>query len=120
MSEEFIRVATGEINSELEEISNILTSCQSDKDVFHKSSEIKKHLHKIKGLAPMMGKTQIGEISSILDSILKQVIDGKMIDDVFVIIKQSTDYMKKNMRDDDFDLGTLKNEIKTKYSIFIN
>lgn len=116
MSEEFIRVATEEINSELDKISNILTLCHSDKDVFNKSSEIEKHLHKIKGLAPMMGKTQVGEISSILDSILKQVIDGKTINDVFRIIKQSTDYMQKNMQDDDFDLRIFKNEIKTKYS----
>ena len=35
---------------------------------------IEGHLHKIKGLSPMMGKERIGKISEMIDSILKNII----------------------------------------------
>lgn len=49
-------MATQEIKEELEHIKNILGSCSSDSDIVEQCKEIEGHLHKIKGLTPMMGK----------------------------------------------------------------
>ena len=56
MSDEFTQVATKEINEELDGIEGILNSCTNDDDITNNSTDIEKHLHKIKGLAPMMGQ----------------------------------------------------------------
>ena len=70
MSDEFTAQATKEINEELEQ--NYFTSsysCQNDEDITNKSSDIEKHLHKIKGLAPMMKQDKVGELASLNDDI---------------------------------------------------
>ena len=64
MSDEFISLATKEINDEISEIETILNSCKNDDDVNQNSTQLQKHTHKIKGLAPMMGKEELGELSS--------------------------------------------------------
>ena len=56
MSDEFIQLATKEINEEILGIGDILKSCSDDALVFENSDKLQKHTHKIKGLAPMMGK----------------------------------------------------------------
>ncbi|MFB5645347.1 MAG: hypothetical protein ACE5R3_01970 [Nitrosopumilaceae archaeon] len=58
LSEEFTKQAILEINKELDDMSNLIKSCQDDDDITNISSEIQKHLHKIKGLAPMIGQTK--------------------------------------------------------------
>jgi hypothetical protein len=59
MSDEFIKVSTLEINEEIASIKKILESCKTDSDVSKNSHDIEGHFHKIKGLAPMMGKPQM-------------------------------------------------------------
>ncbi len=66
MSDEFMKIATQEINDELSGISTILDSCQNDADVSKNSDKIEEHMHKIKGLAPMMGKENIGSLAKTL------------------------------------------------------
>jgi HPt (histidine-containing phosphotransfer) domain-containing protein len=83
MSDEFIKVATKEINDELSGIDTILDSCQNDSDVSKNSDKIEHHMHKIKGLAPMMGKENIGNLAKTLDSILKKIMSGHKIDGFF-------------------------------------
>ena len=56
MSDEFIKIATEEINEELSGMGQLLSACQNDADVFSGASKFQKHTHKIKGLAPMMSK----------------------------------------------------------------
>ena len=70
MSDEFIKVATKEINDEIASINNILESCNTDSDISKNSKTIERHIHKIKGLAPMMGKPGIGIIATLNNSLL--------------------------------------------------
>ena len=65
ISDKFIKIATLEINEDLSDISKILDSCQDDEDISKNSIIIEKHMHSIKGLAPMMGKENIGIIRSV-------------------------------------------------------
>ena len=67
MSDEFLKVATKEINEEVDSIGKILDSCNDDAAILQNSSSLEKHFHKIKGLAPMMGQEEIGEIAALID-----------------------------------------------------
>ena len=94
MSDEFIRVATKEINEELSGITTILDLCSTDGDIVKNSEKIEQHMHKIKGLAPMMGKENVGNLAQILDSILKRIVSGQKVNGFYeplsVSIKQMT------------------------------
>jgi len=112
MSDEFIQVATKEVNADIEEIENILKSCSNDDDIFENSTKFQKHTHKIKGLAPMMGKESLGNFSSSLDDIFKKMIDGKHYETIFEIISKSVMQMKKSMNEPDFDFNQINDQIK--------
>jgi len=73
MSEEFLRMARQEIQSEIDGLNEIFLTCTNDEQLYKKSIEIEKHMHKIKGLAPMMEQEKIGEIAKISDLVLKHV-----------------------------------------------
>lgn len=75
MSDEFQKVARYEIQSEIDGLNEVFLECIDDKQFFNKTKDIEKHMHKIKGLAPMMGEKKIGEIARISDVILKQIIN---------------------------------------------
>jgi len=77
MSDEFLTIATKEINDEITGLENILNLCENNDDVYQNANKFQKHTHKIKGLAPMMGKEEIGSLSSLLDGMLKKMIEGK-------------------------------------------
>ncbi|GFN39104.1 MAG: hypothetical protein YK1309IOTA_110001, partial [Marine Group I thaumarchaeote] len=72
MSDEFTQIATKEINEELTGIEVILNSCKNDEDITNNSTDIAKHFHKIKGLAPMMGQEGVGEIAALNDTLMKK------------------------------------------------
>lgn len=110
MSDEFLRVATQEINQELSDISRILGSCHSDSDVLKNSGLIEAHMHKIKGLAPMMGKENVGELAKILDFILKKMVTGQNVPGFFESLSLSVDEMKIAM-EKPHDLGTIQKDI---------
>ncbi|NHI03686.1 hypothetical protein DYY67_0756 [Candidatus Nitrosotalea sp. TS] len=74
MSDEFLKVARQEIQLELDELERIVLHCDSDEHIFKNSQNIKAHLHKIKGLAPMMGQEKIGELAKTSDSILGYIV----------------------------------------------
>ena len=116
MSDEFIRVATKEVNDEISSIDEILDSCNDDSDVYKKASLIEKHFHKIKGLAPMMGQEEIGEISSIIDKILKSIIDENKLDGVYDILSESNIFMTNCMNGSKANFDELKQKIKTQYA----
>ena len=119
LSDEFTKQATKEIHEELEHNSQILKSCQNDEDISNKCSEIEKHLHKIKGLAPMMGQKKIGELASLNDELIKKILEGEKIEGIFETIKQSNNLMKDLMRDSTVEIDGLKQTIKTKYAEFL-
>ncbi len=116
MSEEFKRVATKEVNEEITSISKILQKCNDDLGVTKKATMIQKHVHNIKGLAPMMGQEEIGGIAALNDKILKHLIEGNNLNDVFEILSESNNFMKNCMQGSRTLFNELKQKIETKYS----
>ena len=112
MSDKFIALATKEINDEISGIETILSSCKNDDDVNQNSSQLQRHTHKIKGLAPMMGKGELGDLSSQLDTILKKIIEGKQVQGIFDIFIESLSQMKNSMIEPNFNLSQINNKIK--------
>lgn len=112
MSDEFIEIATKEINEELSGLEELLFACQNDANIFSHAGKFQKHTHKIKGLAPMMGKEELGGLSSILDIMLKKIIEGKKIVGIFDILTESFHYMKNSMNESNCDLSQINNKLK--------
>lgn len=73
MSDEFLKVARQEIQSEIDSLNEIFLTCTNDEQLYEKSIEIERHMHKIKGLAPMMEQEKVGQIARISDIILKHI-----------------------------------------------
>jgi hypothetical protein len=48
MSDEFIEIATQEINEEISGLEQLLPACQNDADIFSSAGKFQKHTHKIK------------------------------------------------------------------------
>ena len=107
MSDEFIAVATKEINEELTGISEILNSCTSDEELSANSENLQKHTHKIKGLAPMMGKENLGDLAALYDKILKQMISGQSVPGLFEIMRDSVADMNNTMAETSYDLSSI-------------
>ena len=111
MSDEFLKIATDEINNEISEIKKLLNSCYRNSDVYAKATKIQKSTHKIKGLAPMMGKEELGSLSSLLDSVLKKIMDGAIIDEIFESLIDAVAEMKNSMTNSDYNLDKIKQRI---------
>ena len=116
MSDEFTQVATKEINEELDGIEGILNSCTNDDDITNNSTDIEKHLHKIKGLAPMMGQEGVGEIAALNDTLMKKIIAGQIIEGIFETSNESNHLMKNLMNGSTTNISELKEKLKTRYS----
>jgi chemotaxis protein histidine kinase CheA len=120
MSDEFIQVATKEIHEELDEIKKIINICENDADVSKNCKDIEKHTHKIKGLAPMMEKSDVGTIALLNDKLLKHMIDGKSISGIYQIIFESNDIMKQDMQGSKINAELLIQKINDNYSEFLD
>ena len=120
MSDEFTQVATKEINEELDGIQGILNSCTNDDDITNNSTDIEKHLHKIKGLAPMMGQKGVGEIAALNDTLMKKIIGGQIVEDIFEISNESIHLMKNLMNGSTTNIAELKAKLKTRYLEFFD
>jgi hypothetical protein len=94
MSDEFLRIARQEIQAEMNCLERLVVHCNSDEDIFKNSSGIEGHLHKIKGLAPMMGEEMIGEIAKTADSIMKHVIIHGPLTGSYKFIVETIESMK--------------------------
>lgn len=116
MSDEFLKIATKEINEELESVAEILNSCKDDNTISKSSISLEKHFHKIKGLAPMMGQEEIGEIAALIDKILKHLIAGNSLEGIRDILIESNDFMKNSMTHQKIDVSALKQKININYS----
>lgn len=110
MSEEFLKVASKEIKDDLKGISTILDSCQNDEDVSKNAGEIEKFMHKIKGLAPMMGKQDVGDLAKTLDAILKKLKSGHDVGGFFEPLLLSVEKMTSAM-DGPSELGPIQQQI---------
>ncbi len=111
MSDEFIKIATAEINEEIQAISSILKSCTGNDDVYQNSKDLQSHTHKIKGLAPMMGQEELGAICSTLDAILKQINDGKKVKGIFDILNETLPHMENSMNKSDYNMSDISEKI---------
>ena len=120
MSDEFIKVATKEITDEIASIKEILNSCKTDSDIFKNSKSIQTHIHKIKGLSPMMGKPGIGVIAALNDSLLNHIMEGKKIEGIFTTLTESIIFMNESMGASEQNLDEIKQKIETKYSKYLD
>jgi chemotaxis protein histidine kinase CheA len=111
MSDEFLKIATGEINDEISEIQKILDSCHSNNDISVNAAKIQKSTHKIKGLAPMMGKEELGSFSGLLDSVLKKIMDGAVSDEILESLVTAVNEMKNSMIHSNYNLNEIKQKI---------
>ncbi len=115
MSEEFTRIATKEILEDISEITKLMNSCKNDYDLVHHVDDFQKHFHKIKGLAPMMKKEQVGKLASIFDSLMKQIQNGQKISGIYDSLTESMPQMQKAMTANDENLEDLQSKISAKF-----
>lgn len=120
MSDEFLRVATMEIKEDLDEVAKILALCNSDSDVSRMAEDLEKKMHKIKGLAPMMGKKEVGNLASLSDDLLKKTILGTRLEDILKTLAESNSAMINLMNNSKTDAKTLYKKIHDKYSNYLD
>ncbi|HYL67362.1 MAG TPA: hypothetical protein VEU72_09485 [Nitrosopumilaceae archaeon] len=99
MSDEFDKIARQEIQEELDGLKQILLQCNNDNDISKYGNKIEKHLHKIKGLAPMMNQNNVGEIAKLNDTILQHVIENGVSSGIYQIISESISMMQEIFND---------------------
>jgi chemotaxis protein histidine kinase CheA len=99
-------VAEKELREDIASIEAVLLNCVTDSDVSKHASDIEKHLHKIKGLAPMMGQDEIGNIAALLDKIFKSLLTGVIIAGMYDAMKVSCQFMhdKLDKKNPDYDV----------------
>ena len=119
MSDEFVKVATKEINENLDNIIFILNHCKNDFNVQNNATKLEKYFHNLKGLAPMMGKSDIGTLSAIFDQLLKQLIDKKTIPEIFQSLTSTTLLMKQSMTENK-ELNSIIDDLSKKYGSFLS
>jgi chemotaxis protein histidine kinase CheA len=112
LSDNFLRVAQKEVKKDIENIEAIIDSCKNDSDISASATRIGKHLHKIKGLAPMMGQNDLGEISQLADKLIKRIIAKGPVRDSYQILLESVKTMKQLLNGDARNTETLKEKIK--------
>jgi chemotaxis protein histidine kinase CheA len=93
MSDDFLKVARQEVKDELVRLNQALSNCKNDEHIFVNSEQIELHLHKIRGLAPMMGQDKVGEIAKTGDIILKHIINNGSLKGSYVIIVEAIKMM---------------------------
>ncbi len=112
MSDEFLRVAKKELSGDIAEIGILLQSCYDDDALCKNAIQLEKYIHKIKGLAPMMGSDQIGDVAVLIDNLLKTVLTGGSVKGICLATKKSYEFMQNAMVGVDQDLDHLKAEIE--------
>jgi chemotaxis protein histidine kinase CheA len=111
VSEDFINAAINEINEEITGIQSIMNYCKNNLDLYANAEKIQKHTHKIKGLAPMVNKDDLGLLSSLLDSILKKIMKNKNSADLLEIFSISIGEMQKSMIFNNYDLDKINKRV---------
>lgn len=119
MSDEFLKIATKELIKDLMAISEILGSCKNDDDVSKNSRQIESHMHKIKGLAPMMGKEKVGNLAKSLDAVLKKIVSGQRVEGFLEPLSKSVSEMQIAMKEP-HDLGAIQEQISDISSKYVD
>jgi len=121
MSDNFHKIARQEIQEELDHIREILLQCKNDNDISTYGNKIEKHLHKIKGLAPMMGQNDVGDIAKLNDVIIKHVIEKGMLIGGYQIISESFHMMQEIFNDtSEKNTDEFKTKIRNTFSHIFN
>lgn len=120
MSDEFLRVAKKEVSDDISKIDDLLKNCSGDSDVSKNAPDIQKHTHKLKGLAPMMGQSEIGDVAAVLDTLLKVTVSGRPVPEILQSLKKSNQFMHDAIHDDKSGYVSLKNDLNKKYSEFLS
>jgi len=121
MSDNFLKIARQEIQAELDSLQQILIQCNDDKDISNNGNKIEKHLHKIKGLAPMMGQNNVGEIAKINDSIINHIIENGTQNGTYQVMSESLQIMQEIFNDTNKkDTEEFKNKIRKNFSHILN
>ena len=107
MSDEFLAVATKEISGDISELQTIFSNCISDADVLSNAEKLQKFTHKIKGLSPMMGRTDLGTLAASLDSIFKKLQDLDTCDGIFEILNDVIPNMNSILSEPDYNLTNI-------------
>jgi len=115
MSDNFLRAAQKEVREDLEDIKTILDSCKNDSDISTNAAAIRKHLHKIKGLAPMMGEDEIGKISQMADKLVKHISTKGPQNGSYEILNESARLIEQILKGESEDTQVLKKSMKEKF-----
>jgi len=121
MSDNFHKIARQEIQEELDNLKEILLQCNNDNDISNCGNKIEKHLHKIKGLAPMMDQNDVGEIAKLNDIILRHIIENGMLSGTYQIISESLHMMQEIFNDtNEKNINEFKTKIRNNFSHIFN
>lgn len=104
-------MAKKELGQDIAEIGTLLKNCSTDSDILHNVRNIEKHTHKIKGLAPMMGQEEIGQIAALLDKLLKSVKSNES-SGIYQTISKSYVFMQSTLSGANSDFESLRAEIE--------
>ena len=116
MSDEFLRAARQEIESDLEELERIVGRCSNDEHLFKNSQALKVHMHKIKGLAPLMGQDDVGEIARSSDRMLRHIMENGMLPGSVRAISGMIADMKKIFQGlEGYDMAGLKKKLHDRF-----
>ncbi|MGI0011698.1 MAG: Hpt domain-containing protein [Nitrosopumilaceae archaeon] len=116
MSDNFLKLARKEIQEELDSLNQILSRCNSDPDISTNGKEIERHLHKIKGLAPMMDQKDVGDIAALIDTIAKHIIANGTVAGTYNIFSESIKIMSDIFSGAKMNAEEFKNKIKQTFS----
>jgi chemotaxis protein histidine kinase CheA len=119
LSEEFLRVAKQEVSDDISAIGNLLNECSDDYSIHKQASEIEKHIHKIKGLAPMMNQERIGRIAEMLDKLFKAVMSGKTVPGLYSTAKKSYEFMHSEINGVRTDFENIESDITRNHASFL-
>src|SRR5207245_10152072 len=115
MSDDFLKVARQEIKDELDRLDQVLSNCNNDEHIFVNSEQIELHLHKIRGLAPMMGQDKVGEIAKTVATVLKHIINNGVLKGSYIIIieaikKMTNLFNGQNIKEEENYKKRIRNE----------
>jgi HPt (histidine-containing phosphotransfer) domain-containing protein len=115
-----MQVAKKEVAGDISEIGILLKNCHNDDDVLRNASNIEKHVHKIKGLAPMMGQEQIGYLAVLVDKLLKVVMTGKSVPGIYETLTRSHFFMQNTIDGTNMDFASIKGMVEKNHEDILN
>lgn len=115
MSDEFLKLARQEIQSEIDSLEEIFLVCTNDEQFYKRSLDIEKHMHKIRGLAPMMGQEKVGEVAQISDTILKYVINHGVLKGSHNMVLGAVQRINHLFNGTNIETGDFRKQVKDTY-----